>query len=105
MAYRRTPRVQARLDGQRRAVLDAAADLLAARGYAACSIAAVASAAGISTGSVYTHVAGKNELVAEVFPDAETRGDLGPHDSLFSTAKAQRLLGYRPQHSWRDHVS
>ncbi|MEU2205253.1 NAD(P)-dependent oxidoreductase [Microbacterium oleivorans] len=46
-----------------------------------------------------------DELVAEVFPDAETRGDLGTHDSLFSTAKAQRLLGYRPQHSWRDHVS
>ncbi|MFI8633290.1 NAD-dependent epimerase/dehydratase family protein [Microbacterium sp. NPDC077663] len=46
-----------------------------------------------------------DDLVAEVFPDVETRGDLGVHDSLFSTAKAQRLLGYRPQHSWRDHVS
>ena len=46
-----------------------------------------------------------DELVAEVFPDVETRDDLGTHDSLFSTAKARRLLGYRPQHSWRDHVS
>jgi nucleoside-diphosphate-sugar epimerase len=44
------------------------------------------------------------ELVAEVFPGVETRGDLGEHTSLFSTAKAERLLGYRPQHSWRDHV-
>ncbi|RZI88902.1 MAG: NAD(P)-dependent oxidoreductase, partial [Microbacterium sp.] len=42
------------------------------------------------------------ELVAKVFPGVETRGDLGVHDSLFSTAKAQRLLGYHPQHSWRD---
>jgi UDP-glucose 4-epimerase len=44
------------------------------------------------------------ELVAEVFPDVPVRGDLGEHDSLFSTAKAQRLLGYRPSHSWRDEV-
>lgn len=42
------------------------------------------------------------ELVAEVFPGVEVRDDLGAHDSLFSTAKAQRLLGYAPQHSWRD---
>ncbi len=42
------------------------------------------------------------ELMAEVFPDVEVRGDLGVNDSLFSTAKAQRLLGFRPQHSWRD---
>jgi UDP-glucose 4-epimerase len=44
------------------------------------------------------------ELVAEVFPDVEVRGDLGVNDSLFSTAKAQRLLGWTPQHSWRDEV-
>lgn len=44
------------------------------------------------------------ELVADVFPDVEVRGDLGVNDSLFSTAKAQRLLGWTPQHSWRDEV-
>lgn len=44
------------------------------------------------------------ELVAEVFPDVEIRGELGVNDSLFSTAKAQRLLGWSPQHSWRDEV-
>lgn len=44
------------------------------------------------------------DLVADVFPDVEVRGDLGVNESLFSTAKAQRLLGYRPQHSWRDEV-
>ncbi len=42
------------------------------------------------------------ELVAEVFPDVEVRGKLGVNDSLFSTAKARRLLGYDPQHSWRE---
>lgn len=44
------------------------------------------------------------ELVADVFPDVEVRGDLGVNDSLFSTAKAQRLLGWTAQHSWRDEV-
>ena len=44
------------------------------------------------------------ELVAEVFPDVDVRGELGVNDSLFSTEKARRLLGYTPQHSWRDHV-
>ncbi|MDR6167611.1 nucleoside-diphosphate-sugar epimerase [Microbacterium paludicola] len=45
-----------------------------------------------------------SELVAEVFPDVEIRGDLGTNESLFSTEKARRLLGYEPKHSWRDHV-
>lgn len=44
------------------------------------------------------------ELVAEVFPDVPVRGELAPHASLFSTDKARRLLGYEPQHSWRDEV-
>ncbi|GAA0410343.1 NAD-dependent epimerase/dehydratase family protein [Leifsonia naganoensis] len=42
------------------------------------------------------------ELVAEVFPGVPLKGDLGDHDSLLSIAKARRVLGYAPQHSWRD---
>ena len=42
------------------------------------------------------------ELVAEVFPDVAVRGELGEHDTLLSIAKARRLLGFDPQHSWRD---
>ncbi|RKT35769.1 nucleoside-diphosphate-sugar epimerase [Microbacterium sp. AG1240] len=42
------------------------------------------------------------ELVAEVFPGVELRGELGDHDTLLSIDKARRLLGYAPQHSWRD---
>ncbi|MBD3757671.1 MAG: NAD(P)-dependent oxidoreductase [Microbacterium sp.] len=44
------------------------------------------------------------ELIAEVFPDVEVRGDIGTNASLFSTAKARRLLGWEPHHSWRDEV-
>lgn len=42
------------------------------------------------------------ELVAEVFPDVEVRGDLGKHDTMLSIGKARRVLGFDPQHSWRD---
>jgi len=67
MAYRRTPAVQARLDAQREAVLHAAVALLAERGYGGCSMAAVAHRAGIATGSMYQHFAGKSELSVELF--------------------------------------
>ncbi|CDJ99004.1 Nucleoside-diphosphate-sugar epimerase [Microbacterium sp. C448] len=42
------------------------------------------------------------ELLAEVFPDVPVHGDLGEHDTMLSIVKARRLLGYDPQHSWRD---
>jgi UDP-glucose 4-epimerase len=44
------------------------------------------------------------ELVAEVFPDVPITAEFGPHDTLLSIAKARRLLGYEPRHSWRDEV-
>ncbi|GAA1953044.1 NAD(P)-dependent oxidoreductase [Nocardioides panacihumi] len=43
-----------------------------------------------------------SELLAEVFPGVEVRGDVGEHDTLLSIDKARRVLGYEPQHSWRD---
>ncbi len=45
------------------------------------------------------------ELVAEVFPGVEVRGDSGEHDTMLSIDKARRLLGYEPRHSWRDEVT
>ena len=44
------------------------------------------------------------DLLAECFPDVEVRGEIGPNDTLLSINKARRLLGYEPQHSWRDEV-
>jgi len=43
-------------------------------------------------------------LMAEVFPDVEVRRELGEHETLLGIDKARRLLGYDPQHTWRDHV-
>jgi hypothetical protein len=32
------------------------------------------------------------------------RDAAGPHDSMLSSGKASRLLGYAPQHTWRNEV-
>lgn len=44
------------------------------------------------------------ELVAAVFPGVEVRGDLGEHDTMLSIDKARSVLGFEPEHSWRDEV-
>ena len=44
------------------------------------------------------------ELVGEVFPEVPISAEFGEHDTLLSIHKARRLLGFSPQHSWRDHV-
>jgi hypothetical protein len=43
----------------------------------------------------------RTSLITEVFPDVQVNGELGEHDTLLSIAKARRILGYSPQHSWR----
>lgn len=43
-------------------------------------------------------------LVAEVLPGVEVRKELGEHETLLSIDKARRVLGYEPEHSWRDHA-
>ncbi len=44
-------------------------------------------------------------LMAEVFPGVEIRHALGEHETLLANAKAKRLLGFAPSHSWRDSVT
>lgn len=73
MAYRRTQREQARLDGVRDRIVAAAVDLVGSGGWTAVSIAAVADGAGVATGTVYRHVANKDELCAEAFRRAAGR--------------------------------
>lgn len=45
-----------------------------------------------------------SELVDAVFPGTTSTRDLGTNDTLLSIDKARRILGYEPQHSWRDHA-
>ncbi|NKY48700.1 TetR/AcrR family transcriptional regulator [Nocardia vermiculata] len=73
MAYRRTPAVQARLDAQSRAIVHAATRVLSEVGFGGLSMAAVAAAAGVATGTVYKSFSGKAELITAVFREVVTR--------------------------------
>jgi nucleoside-diphosphate-sugar epimerase len=42
------------------------------------------------------------DLAAEVFPDVPVTRPLGTNETLLSIDKARRLLGFAPQHSWRN---
>jgi nucleoside-diphosphate-sugar epimerase len=44
------------------------------------------------------------ELLAEQFPGVPVTRALGPNETLLSIDKARRVLGFEPQHSWRDEV-
>jgi len=44
------------------------------------------------------------ELMAEIFPGVELRGEIGDTTTLLSIDKAKRVLGYAPQYSWREYV-
>lgn len=41
-------------------------------------------------------------LMAEFFPNVEVRRELGEHETLLGIDHARTVLGYAPQHSWRD---
>lgn len=73
MPYRRTPAVQARLDAARKNLFAAAIEVLSTQGYAGLSVASVAAAAGVSSGSVYTHFEGKSDLVVAIFREVCSR--------------------------------
>jgi nucleoside-diphosphate-sugar epimerase len=45
-----------------------------------------------------------DELLAEAFPDVPVKRPIGPNETLLSIDKARRVLGYEPQHSWRDEI-
>lgn len=43
-------------------------------------------------------------LAGEVFPGVKVTKELGEHETMLSIDKARRLLGFEPEHSWRNHV-
>ncbi|WP_432547664.1 NAD-dependent epimerase/dehydratase family protein [Kineococcus sp. SYSU DK004] len=42
------------------------------------------------------------EIVDTFYEGVEVRREMGPHETFYSIDKARQLLGYEPQHSWRD---
>lgn len=43
-------------------------------------------------------------LAAEVFPNVQMVKDVGEHETLLSIDKARTMLGFSPQHSWRNRA-
>ena len=45
------------------------------------------------------------ELLAEVFPGVRLTRDVGESGTLLAIDRAREVLGFEPEHSWRDHVT
>ncbi len=45
------------------------------------------------------------DLLAEVFPDVPVRGEVTGHQTLLAIDHAREVLGWVPEHRWRDHVA
>jgi len=45
------------------------------------------------------------ELLAEVFPNVPVTRDLAEYETLLAIDAAHQLLGYWPEHTWRDEVA
>jgi nucleoside-diphosphate-sugar epimerase len=45
------------------------------------------------------------ELLAEVFPGVPLTREISESGTLLAIDRAREVLGFRPAHSWRDHVS
>lgn len=67
--------------------------------------------ADIHTAEVFIVAAGdtvmktpSTQLMEAIYPGAPVRGSLGTYQSLLSTQKAERMLGYVPHFSWRDYL-
>lgn len=70
MAYRRTHRVKQRLAENRERIVLGARQLIAQGGLREAQMAAVASAAGLSTGALYRYFPSQTDLFIEVLRDA-----------------------------------
>lgn len=44
------------------------------------------------------------DLLNEVYPNVPTQRQIKGHETLLSIDKAKTQLGYKPNHSWRDHL-
>jgi nucleoside-diphosphate-sugar epimerase len=45
------------------------------------------------------------DLLAEVYPQVKLTRDVGQHGTLLAIDRAREVLGFSPEHSWRDHTT
>ncbi|MDA3923037.1 MAG: NAD(P)-dependent oxidoreductase [Salinisphaera sp.] len=59
-----------------------------------------------NAGNDHNSVHLSNEQIIERFyPDVPVRGNLAPHEALFSNRKIRDMLGFREEHPWRRYVA
>ena len=53
-----------------------------------------------------THSVGETtpDLIARYYPDVPARREIGVHETFYANAKAREMLGFTPQHDWRDEL-
>jgi AcrR family transcriptional regulator len=78
-------------------VLDAALDLVAARGLDATSMDAIAEASGVSKATLYKHWADKDALLLELMAEVNGLHDRPAFDSGDTRAVIVAVLSYRPK--------
>lgn len=76
-----------------------------------CRLALEADAAAVGPASSFIIAAADTvmnrpsaDLLAEVFPGVELTHDVGTHGTLLAIDRARQVLGFEPEHSWRDHI-
>ena len=47
---------------------------------------------------------GNKELLETVFPNIKIKGDIEEHKTLLNIDKAKKILGFKPEYSWRNIV-
>ena len=78
-------------------VVDAALDLVAARGLEATSMDAIAEASGVSKATLYKHWADKDALLLELMAEVNGLHDRPTFDSGDTRADIVAVLSYRPK--------
>ena len=73
MAYRATAKTEAHRVNTRQRILEAAEQRVLVGGFAGVSMNAVATDAGVATGTLYRHFQNKAELCTELFRSASQR--------------------------------
>ena len=73
MAYRKTPRTEARKDARRRKILDAATRMFGTHGYHAATVPMIVAEAHSSVGSFYAHFRNKEDVFAATLEELHKR--------------------------------
>jgi hypothetical protein len=44
------------------------------------------------------------QVIDEFYKGVPVKTEMGGHDTFYSNAKAKKLVGFTPEHGWRDEV-